>query len=326
MRVFVTGGAGFLGRGILRRVYEPEPTLAADSDPCRDWDVTVYSRDETKQDECRRRYPKAHYVLGDVCNLDHLTNAMVGHDIVIHGAALKYIPEAELNAAECVAINVDGSRNVIKAARKAGVKQVVGISTDKACQPVNIYGATKMTMERLFADEHRWGYNSPTYTTVRYGNVVGSTGSVIPLFQRQYAEAGVVRVTDPGMTRFWMGVDEAIDLILAALSKGGDGSVLVPQTRAMTIVDVARAATVDDVTVEVIGVRPGEKQHETLVHYGESVRARRDYLGDLGYIELVPPGVDCPDAEPAFTMASHTPNRHMSVSTMRELIEDARQV
>jgi len=323
MRVFVTGGAGFLGRGILRRVYG---SGAGTGVRLEDWDVTVYSRDETKQDECRRRYPNANYVLGDVCNLDHLTNAMVGHDIVIHAAALKYIPEAELNAAECVAINVDGSRNIVKAARAGRISKVVGISTDKACQPVNIYGATKMVMERLFADQQRWGYQYPTFTTVRYGNVIGSTGSVIPLFQRQYAEAGVVRITDPGMTRFWMGIDEAIDLILAAIAKGGNGSVLVPQTRAMTIIDVARAATVDDVATEVFGTRPGEKQHETLVHYGESVRARRDNHDGFRFIELVPPGVDCPDAEDAFTMASHTPNRHMSVQTMRELIADAQQV
>lgn len=323
MRVFVTGGAGYLGRGLLRRVYGTDDPAHPADPALTDWQATVYSRDETKQDECRQRYPLARYVLGDVRDADHLYSALVGHDYVIHAAALKYIPEAELNAAECVAINVDGSRNVIKAARQAGVLRVVAISTDKACQPVNVYGASKMIMERLIADQPQWSHpGGPLYTAVRYGNVVGSTGSVIPLFQRQYADSGVVRVTDPGMTRFWMGIDEAIDLILAGLT-ADNGSVVVPLTRAMTIVDVARAATVDNVHVDVIGTRPGEKTHETLVHFSESVRARRGKRGDLYYVELLPPGGQIEGTVEAFTMASHTPNHHLSVQQMRELIADA---
>ena len=174
MKVLVTGGAGFLGRGLLRHVKRDS----------LDWEITVYSRDETKQDECRRRYPFARYVLGDVRDVDRLRTVMMGHDIVIHAGALKYIPEAEKNASECVSVNVGGTQAVMRAAEAAGIKHVVGISTDKAVQPVNVYGCSKMAMERLFADTAQFE-GGPEFVCVRYGNVVGSTGSVIPLFKRQ---------------------------------------------------------------------------------------------------------------------------------------------
>ncbi|GAG09201.1 unnamed protein product, partial [marine sediment metagenome] len=198
-KVLVTGGAGFLGRGILRRVERGG----------LDWEITVYSRDETKQDECRRRYPFARHVLGDVKDADRLRVAMMGHDVVIHAAAMKYIPEAEVNASECVSVNVGGTQAMMRAADAAAVHRVVGISTDKAVQPVNVYGCSKMAMERLFADTAQFE-GGPDFVCVRYGNVVGSTGSVIPLFRRQVEELGRVRITNPDMTRFWMSVDEAI--------------------------------------------------------------------------------------------------------------------
>jgi len=312
VKVLVTGGAGFLGRGILRRQARGD----------LDWEITVYSRDETKQELCRRRYPSARYVLGDVQNTERLGVSMTGHDVVIHAAALKYIPEAELNAAECIGVNLNGSESVVRAARWAGVKQVVGISTDKACQPVNVYGATKMVMERLFAESSGtiWDGKQLAFTCVRYGNVVGSTGSVIPLFQQQLVDLGRVRVTNPAMTRFWLGIDEAIDLVLLALTKAQPGSVVVPLARAMTVLDVARAATLDDVEVEVIGQRPGEKEHELLLHYEESVRARKH----KDWFELLPPGAK--GGADAFTIASHSPHRRMSVTEMRWLIADAAEV
>jgi len=310
-KVLVTGGAGFLGRGILRRVESGG----------LDWEVTVYSRDETKQDECRRRYPFARYVLGDVKDADRLRVAMMGHDIVIHAAAMKYIPEAEVNASECVSVNVGGTQAVMRAADAAAVRRVVGISTDKAVQPVNVYGCSKMAMERLFADTAQFE-GGPDFVCVRYGNVVGSTGSVIPLFRRQVRELGRVRITNPDMTRFWMSVDEAIDLIALALARAAPGSIVVPPARAMRIVDVARAATADDVEIETIGERPGEKQHELLIHYEESVRAM--IQEDPFHFQLLPPGVK--HAPEAFTLASHTPNDWMTIETMRELIADAEEV
>ncbi len=311
MKALITGGAGFLGRGILRRIERGG----------LDWEATVYSRDETKQDECRRRYPFARYILGDVRDVDRLRTAMMGHDIVIHAAALKYIPEAEVNAIECVAVNVGGTQAVMRAAQEAGIKRVVGISTDKAVQPVNVYGCSKMAMERLFADTAQF-QGGPDFVCVRYGNVVGSTGSVIPLFRRQYGELGLVRVTNPDMTRFWMSVDEALDLIVLALERAVPGAIVVPPARAMKLIDVARAATVDDVKVEVIGERPGEKLHEMLMHYEESVRSLT--MDDPFHFQLLPPGVK--HAPEPFTLASHTPNIWMGRDEMRTLIADAEEV
>jgi len=284
-----------------------------------DWDITVYSRDETLQELAQRCYPFARYILGDVRDFERLRVAMAGHDWVIHAAAIKYIPEAELNACECVAVNVVGAQNVMAAARNAGVQRVVGISTDKAVQPVNVYGMTKAVMERMFQEEQQYHQN-PAFTCVRYGNVVGSTGSVIPLFRKQYEEMGKVRVTDPNMTRFWMGVDEAIDFIRIALTEVNSGSIVIPSARAMTLPDVAKAATKDDVEIEIIGERPGEKKHELLVHYEESVRVRRH----SGFLELRPPG--SPATEEAFTVASHTPKYFMEPQEMRDLIRDAEEV
>lgn len=329
MRVLITGGSGFLGRGILRRV---EQWRTADPPKLPDllavygcalvtWDVAIYSRDETKQDECRQRYPWAEYILGDIKDEERLTNAMRGADWVIHAAALKYIPDAELNAAEAISVNVDGSRNVVRAAKRAGVRKVVAISTDKAVQPVNVYGASKMMMERLFADERRWHTDDPWFTCVRYGNVVGSTGSVIPLFQRQARERGHVTLTDGHMTRFWMSVDEAIDLILEAfIPPTQAGSILVPRPAAMMLTNVAKAA-VDGAPIEYIGQRPGEKKHELLIHYEESVRAVR---GPRPYYELLP--VHAEAGTEAFTVSSQHPNRWMEVDEMRALIADAATV
>lgn len=283
------------------------------------WEVTIFSRDETLQEAARKRYPSAHYILGDVRDLERLKRAMAGHDWVIHAAAIKYIPEAEFNVAECVAVNVDGSRNVMEAARYGRVNKVLAISTDKAVQPVNTYGMTKAIMERLFQEEQQY-HKEPAFVCVRYGNVIGSTGSVIPLFRKQEKELGKVRITNPGMTRFWMGVDEAVDVIVKALTELESGSILIPPARAMTILDTARSATHKDIRVEVIGERPGEKRHELLLHYEESVRTRRHD----SFVELLPPGT--PGTQEAFTIASHTPRHLIAPVEMRELIEDAEEI
>ena len=272
-----------------------------------------------KQEVCRRKYPSARYVLGDVAAAeDSLKVAMAGHDLVVHAAAMKYIPEAEVNASECIRVNLNGAQAVVRAARWAGIKRVVGISTDKAVQPVNIYGATKMAQERLFGESSCGG---TVFTCARYGNVVGSTGSVVPLFQQQHQESGRVRITDPNMTRFWMSIEEAIDLILIALTEASPGSVIVPMARAMKISDVAKAAISDDVEMEVIGQRPGEKLHEQLIHWEESVRVRKHQ----SWFELLPPG-ETKIGQDAFTLASHTPNLWMTRHEMRELIADAETV
>ena len=302
-----------MGRGILRRVTTQQP-----GDPFLDWDITCYSRDETKQDEARQRWPNARYILGDVRDVELLTAAAIGHDAIIHAAAMKYIPEAELNAAECLSVNVGGAQAVVRAARAAGVAKVVGISTDKAVQPVNVYGCSKMAMERLFAESSG---AATSFFCVRYGNVIGSTGSVIPFFQKQAEQFGKVTLTDPNMTRFWMGVDEAIDLIALALAgKLQAGAIAIPEVQAMKMADVVVAAVGSEVPVEIIGVRPGEKLHERLIHNEEFVRVIRK--GD--WFELLPPGTE--GAEEPSTIISNNPHHWMTIERMRELIEDAEEL
>lgn len=311
-KILITGGSGFLGRGLLRRIR-------AENWPV---DVTIYSRDETKQDELHRRYPEARCILGDVRDLSRLEPAVYGHDIIIHAAALKYIPEAERNVQECIDVNIQGSRNVVLAAQHGGVKQVVGLSTDKACLPVNIYGMTKAVMERMFAAAN--GSFPTVFTTVRYGNVVGSTGSVIPLFKRQLEDYGEVRVTDKSMTRFWLSIDEAIDLIVHALdnsSQEDSPQTFVYRCPAMWLLDLAELIA-DGAPVKITGLRPGEKLHERLVDYSESPRCRDD-----GPYCLLYPATASPvsDSEP-WTYLSSAPAHWVNKDQMATMIEDAKGV
>lgn len=270
-RILITGGTGFLGRGILRAAVREK------------WDAefTVFSRDEFKQHLCRDKYPRAAYYLGDVRDTDRLTLLMRGHDIVIHAAALKYVVEAEQNVDECVGINVYGTQSVIKAAHEAGVACVVNISTDKAVEPLNTYGLTKAIGERLFYEAS--GLMRRTkFVTCRYGNVIGSTGSVLPVFKHQYNTLGYVQVTDPDMTRFWLNIDQAVKLIqIAAMQMSG--TVLVPTAlQALSIGEIAEAIAGTEISV--IGARPGEKIHEKLAMAGEVACSVPDTLFDVKYM------------------------------------------
>lgn len=266
-RILITGGSGFLGRGIMR--YWSDNIY------------TVLSRDEFKQDLAKQKQHPNHmtkWVLGDVLDYDRLAYTMRANDIelVIHAAAIKYIPEAEKNVDEAVRVNVDGSRNVIKAAIAAGVKRVVGISTDKAVQPVNVYGMTKALMERLFIEANEYSPSQTVFTLTRYGNVVGSTGSVIPLFQRQAASMRAITITDPKMTRYWQSAEESVELIkLAAVADAGD--IIVPDGRAMDLQQLAATIGGPACLVDVIGARPGEKQHETLIGKHEGYRTMKKW-------------------------------------------------
>jgi UDP-N-acetylglucosamine 4,6-dehydratase len=302
--VLLTGGSGFLGRGILRRARR-------EGWPAR---FTIFSRDELRQELCREKYPDADYVLGDVTDYDLLYDTCKGKSLVIHAGAMKYIPEAEHNVYECIKSNVQGSVNVIKAADRAGVQDVVGISTDKAAQPINVYGMTKALMERLFGDAHSLGTR---YTLVRYGNVVGSTGSVIPLFQKQMQTQGYVTITDPYMTRFWISIDEAIDLILAAAAFATPaGSTIIPIAAAMEMRDLARAIAGDQ--VKVIGNRGGEKKHEVLITQEESVRVVSHY----SYYELLKMGAPAQQQEP-FVLSSSAPHVWLSEDRLSDMMKDA---
>lgn len=319
-RVLITGGAGFLARAIYRRAE-------ADGWDCR---FTALSRGDATHAALARRFPRVRTIRADVADdPDFLAAAFRGHDVVIHAAATKYVDLAEAAAYNTARVNVLGSMNVLNAALRAGVERVLAISTDKACAPVNVYGMSKAVMERLFQEAGQLAGDA-TFVACRYGNVIGSAGSVIPMFERQLAELGRAKITNPDMTRFWMGVDEAIDLILFSLYQAPSGTVVIPEPRAMTILDVVRAIAGEaDPAVEYIGERPGEKRHEALLHAQESVRAveATSKPGSWGtaYYLLHPPGPPPPGAVAVpFELTSDAPaGGWMPPEEMRELARDA---
>jgi UDP-N-acetylglucosamine 4,6-dehydratase len=256
--IFLTGGTGSLGKAILERA-------SMEKWPAK---FTVYSRDEVKQSELRAIYPKVKFLLGDVRDYEWLNIAMRGHDTVIHAGAYKQVPAAEVNAGEAIETNVIGSRNVVRAAITNGVGQVLGISTDKACAPINCYGETKALMEKLFQQANL--LSDTKFTLVRYGNVLGSRGSVVPLFRKQ-VQQGKITLTDPNMTRFWLTLTDAVDLVIGGLALGMcRGDILIPKAKASTMLMLANVIG-PDCPVEIIGIRPGEKINECLVHGGESM-------------------------------------------------------
>lgn len=307
--VFITGGAGFLGRGVLRRAFR------------ENWNAsfTVYSRDEQKHVNAAK-YGNARFVIGDVLDVDRLTLAMTGHDYVIHAAALKYIPEGEFNASECVRVNIGGTQAVIEAARAAGVQRVVVISTDKAASPINTYGMTKAVAERLVGETSQ--FDTETYVTAcRYGNVVGSTGSIVPVFKRQLEERGKVTLTNPDMTRYWISIQEAVDIIIEAFD-ALPGHVVIPQPMAMRTGDLALELVEGDRSkIEVVGLRPGEKMHEDLLTEQEALRT----TAEGRFYHMAPP-TSKSSFDDVGPLRSCDPHFWMTAEQMLELIEDARTV
>jgi len=302
----LTGGSGFLCRAIIRR---------ADREgwPCQ---FTVFSRDEEKHWKLRRRWPDIQCVIGDVRDYDRLEPTMAGQDGVIHAAAIKFVPEAEFNVAETIAVNIEGSRAVARAAVRQGVSRVIGISTDKACLPVNVYGMTKALMERLLCEANAWSADTQ-FNVVRYGNVVGSTGSVIPIFQHQKETQRRLTLTDKNMTRFWLSPDGAVDVILKALEEKQGGTVIVPRCGAMTMHNLALLVA-DGCPIDIVGARPGEKAHEDLIHFRESVRAWQD-----GNYYRLEPVSEPPGEHELFTYSSQAPAHWIEPEQMALMIEDA---
>lgn len=316
--ILITGGSGFLGRGILRYI-EREGISSR---------VTVYSRDEHKQYALRAQFPWVRTILGDVRDTDRLRAVMTGHDVVIHAAAIKHIPEAERDVTEAIGVNVDGSRSVAWAAMMAGVRQVVGVSTDKACSPRNAYGATKMLMERTFQESARLSTHKVRFTNVRYGNVISSTGSVVPLFLDQIAKNNEVSITSEKMTRFWFPVDDAVRLIERALSDDTrHGYTYVARCPAMTVLQVAHAVWLhagrtDPLNYRITGTRPGEKLHEALIDAYEAPYTMLD--SDPHYC-LIPPATSMAGEGDSYVMPydSSSPDRWMGSDEFVELIKDA---
>ena len=259
--ILVTGGTGSFGQRFVRRLFRNH----------RPRRVVIYSRDELKQFEMAQdlRYPELRYFIGDVRDLERLKRALANIDIIVHAAALKQVVAAEYNPIECIKTNVLGAENVINAAIDCGVELVIGLSTDKAVNPINLYGATKLCSDKLFVAANNLGAAGGTrFAIVRYGNVIGSRGSVVPYF-RKCAENGEVTITDPGMTRFWITMEQGAAFVERSISLLRGGEILVPKLPSMRIVDLA-AAIAPNCEQKVIGIRPGEKLHELMVPHDEA--------------------------------------------------------
>lgn len=260
--VLVTGGTGSFGRKfveVMLKEYRPARLI-------------VYSRDELKQHEMRTAgydAPNLRYFIGDVRDLPRLRRALNGVDVVVHAAALKQVPACEYNPMEAIKTNILGSSNVIDAALDAGVKKVMALSTDKAVNPINLYGATKLAAEKLIVQSNAYAGGLKTrFSCVRYGNVVGSRGSVVPLFLKQ-REMGEITLTDERMTRFWISLDQGVRFVIRCIEDMHGGEVFVPKIPSMKMVDLARAVA-PDAQIRLIGIRPGEKLHEVLISEDEA--------------------------------------------------------
>jgi UDP-N-acetylglucosamine 4,6-dehydratase/5-epimerase len=261
--ILITGGTGSFGKKfieVMLKEYSPAKLI-------------VFSRDELKQHEMRSAgfdHPSLRYFIGDVRDLSRLRRAMHGVDIVIHAAALKQVPACEYNPMEAIKTNILGSSNVIEAALDMSVERVLALSTDKAVNPINLYGATKLAAEKLFVQSNAYAGSSNTrFSCVRYGNVVGSRGSVIPIFINQRRQNGKLTITDERMTRFWLTLEQGVRFVITCVEQMCGGEVFVPKIPSTRIIDLARAiAPVAE--LEVVGIRPGEKLHEVLVNDDES--------------------------------------------------------
>lgn len=316
--ILVTGGTGSFGKAFLREVLDHH-------DPRR---VIVFSRDELKQYEVRGLFGddrRLRWFLGDIRDRQRLNRAMHGVDYVVHAAALKQVDTAEYNPFEYVQTNVYGSQNVIDASIDAGVKKVVALSTDKASSPINLYGATKLCADRMFVSGNHYAAAYETrFSVVRYGNVMGSRGSVIPFFRRLAADGASLPITDLRMTRFWITLPQAVQFVLDSFDLMAGGELYVPRIPSMRVTDLAQAVA-PGAPMHEIGIRPGEKLHEEMIATDDSRRTLRlgdryvvmPYVGGWGY---TPPA----DGEPVpdgWTYRSDTNDLWLSPAELADMIE-----
>lgn len=309
--VLITGGTGSFGSAFVKHLLDNVQGLHR---------VIVYSRGEHAQEEMERELsdPRMRFFIGDVRDKDRLEMAMYNVDTVVHAAALKIVPIAEYNPTECVATNVTGTENVVKAALRTGVKRALLISTDKAVNPINLYGSTKLAAEKTFVAANNLSAGRCAFSVVRYGNVVGSRGSVIPLFKKLEAEGKKLPITDIEMTRFWITMNKAVNLVSRTLFLMEGGEIVIPKIPSMKIVDLAAAFELSN-GIEVVGIRPGEKLHETLMTADEAFTATDEkgcyVIHHRGMSrhggDLVPAG---------FVYASDTNDEWLSVEEMRKLV------
>jgi len=318
--VLITGGSGSFGKKfteIMLRKYHPRKLI-------------IFSRDELKQHEMRQMYDDTlpastiRYFIGDVRDKDRLRRAMQGVDLVIHAAALKQVPSCEYNPFEAVKTNILGAEHVIDAAIDCGVKKVMAISTDKAVNPINLYGATKLCAEKMFVQSNAYsGSHGPRFACCRYGNVVGSRGSVVPVFLDR-AKTGVIPVTDPRMTRFWITLEQGVEFVIKCTEMMHGGEIFVPKIPSMNIMDLARAVA-PDCEIQYVGIRPGEKLHEVLVSEDEARHTVE--MDDMYIIQPLHPWwrvENWHNARPlpeGFRYTSDTNTRWLSIKELRNWIQ-----
>ncbi|RED48946.1 UDP-N-acetylglucosamine 4,6-dehydratase (inverting) [Seonamhaeicola aphaedonensis] len=282
--ILITGGTGTLGKALTSYILDTTPEVKR---------VCVFSRDERKhalmaQEFPLEKYSQIDYIIGDVRDKERLLQVTEGVDYVIHTAAMKDVHTAEKNPTECIKTNIGGAQNVIEACLKNNVKRVVALSTDKACSPVSLYGATKLASDKLFIAANNVIKEQPNtiFSIVRYGNIMGSNGSVVPFFLKKKAIDGVLPITDPNMTRFNISLLDGVKMVLNALEKAWGGEIFVPKLPSYKIMDVANAICLD-CEKPIVGIRPGEKLHEEMISASDSF-----YTYDMGnYYAIVPP---CP--------------------------------